>query len=88
MGSLVAGLGLHHKGVLVLVHVIHGVPRPITADSKGQWVRAVPLESSLTKTVSNPGNINTEAGRQKYFQKGSEEERKKEREKRKKEGKK
>ena len=88
MGSLVAGLGLHHKGVLVLVHVIHGVPRPITADSKGQWVRAAPLESSLTKTVSNPGSINTEAGRQKYFQKGSEEERKKEREKRKKEGKK
>lgn len=65
MGGLVAGLGLHHKGVLVLVHVIHGVPRPITADSKRQWVRAVPLESSLTKTqsVTQEASIQRQADR-------------------------
>lgn len=85
MRSLVAGLGLHHKGVLVLVHVIHGVPRPITADSKGQWVRAVPLESSLTKTqsVTQEASIQRQAGRSISGKEGRRKEKKKEKRKKK-----
>ena len=49
VGRLVAGLGLHHKAVLVLVHVVHGVPRPITAkkQTKLGLVSSVQLESPL-----------------------------------------
>ena len=50
--GLVAGLGLHHKALLVLVHVVHRVPGSVTATRTGvasQFLSQLPDVGVWTK---------------------------------------